>query len=188
MECLKKKKQATGAVGYVVMFTVALLLVILTLYLSQVSRLMTQQHHVDDALADSVLASLVADDVYYFKTFEMTGTPVIRFLDVDESHRIFMDCMNDAIADVDGFYYNFSFDDFICYEVEGSTITIKEYSGASGTRSVRTRSVGTERAPTGEVVSVTSAYGKVRFDIKNIINGNLITKTKDIYCTLEINN
>ena len=99
-----------------------------------------------------------------------------------------MDCMNDAIADVDGFYYNFSFDDFICYEVEGSTITIKEYSGASGTRSVRTRSVGTERAPTGEVVSVTSAYGKVRFDIKNIINGNLITKTKDIYCTLEINN
>ena len=55
------------------------------------------------------------DDVYYFETGEMTGTPVIRFQSVDESHRIFMDCINDAIADTNGFYYNFAFDEFICY-------------------------------------------------------------------------
>jgi hypothetical protein len=32
---------------------------------------MTQQHHIDDSLADSVLASLVADDTYYFETDEV---------------------------------------------------------------------------------------------------------------------
>ena len=54
-----KKKAATGSMGYVVMFTMALLMVVLTLYMAQVARLMTHQHHVDDSLADSVLASLV---------------------------------------------------------------------------------------------------------------------------------
>ena len=71
MELIGKKKKATGAAGYLVMFTVTLLLVIITLYLAQVAKLMTHQHHIDDSLADSVLASLVADDVYYFETFEI---------------------------------------------------------------------------------------------------------------------
>lgn len=188
MEVIKRKKEASGAIGYVVMFTIALLMVVLTLYLAQVAKLMTHQHHVDDSLADSVLASLVADDVYYFETGELTGTPVIRFQSVDESHRIFMDCMNDAISDTDGFYFNFAFDEFICYEVEGSNITITKYSGATGTRSVRTARVGSVTTPDGELVQVTSAYGRVKFDIKSIIDGSLLTKSKDIYCTLEINN
>lgn len=188
MEAVLKKKDAGSAIGYVVMFTVTLLLVILTLYLAQVARLMTHQHHVDDSLADAVLASLVADDVYYFETGEMTGTPVIRFQNVEESHRIFMDCMNDAIADTNGFYYNFAFDSFICYEVEGNSVRITSYLGVAGTRNVQTGTVGSVRTPDGEVVRETSAYGKVKFDIKNIIDGNLITKSKDIYCTLEINN
>ena len=67
MKMIVKKKKATGAIGYVVMFTLALMMVVLTLYLAQVARLMTHQHHVDDSLADSVLASLVADDIYYFE-------------------------------------------------------------------------------------------------------------------------
>ncbi|MDD3138855.1 MAG: hypothetical protein PHX08_07785 [Lachnospiraceae bacterium] len=188
MEVILKKKKASGAIGYVVMFTVALMLVVLTLYLTQVAKLMTHQHHIDDSLADSVLASLVADDVYYFETYEMNGTPVIRFRNVNESYGVFKDCMNAAIADTDGFYYNFAFDDFICYEVEGSTVKITEYSGLSGTRSVRTDRVGSVSTPGGEVVRETSAYGRVKFDIKNIIDGSFITKTKDIYCTLEINN
>mgnify|MGYP006894071871 FL=1 len=103
-----------------VMFTLALMMVVLTLYLAQVARLMTHQHHVDDFLADSVLASLVADDIYYFETYEMKGTPVIRFRSVDEAHGLFVDCMNAAIAETTGFYYNFAFDSYICYEVEGS--------------------------------------------------------------------
>lgn len=188
MEIVLKKKEAGSAIGYVVLFTVALLMVVLTLYLAQVAKLMTHQHHIDDSLADSVLASLVADDVYYFETGEMTGTPVIRFQNVDESQRIFMDCMNDAIADTDGFYYNFAFDEFICYEVEGSSIKVTSYSGAAGTRSIRSGSVGSVRTPDGEVVRETSAYGKVKFDIKSIIDGSFITKAKDMYCTLEINN
>ncbi len=185
---VKKKKEATGALGYVMMFTMALLLTIVTLYLAQVAKLMTHQHHVDDSLTDSVLASLVADDIYYFETYEMTGTPVIRFQNVNSSYQIFKDCMNAAVSEADGFYYNFQFDAFICYEVEGSRVTITEYAGASGNKSIRTGSVGSVIAPTGEVVRQTSAYGKVRFDIKNIIDGSMITKTKDNYSTLEINN
>ena len=183
-----KKRKASGAIVYVFLFLIVLILVILTLYLGQVAKLMTHQHHVDDSLADAVLASLVADDVYYFETYERTGTPVIRFKSVDDSHAIFIDCMRDAIADTQGLYYNFSFDSYICYEVEGANIRITTYSGAGGTKRVTIGRVGTVRAPTGEVVSVTSAYGKVRFDIENIIDNSLITKTKDIYCTLEINN
>lgn len=188
MDVVLKKKAAGSAIGYVVMFTVALLMVVLTLYLAQVAKLMTHQHHIDDSLADATLASLVADDVYYFETEEMTGTPVIRFLRVDESHRIFMDCMNDAIADTKGFYYNFAFDEYICYEVEDGNVKITSYSGATGTKSIRTGRVGSVSTPGGEIVRETSAYGKVKFDIKNIIDGSYITKTKDIYCTLEINN
>lgn len=185
---VRKKRKASGAIGYVFLFLIVLILVILTLYLGQVAKLMTHQHHVDDSLADAVLASLVADDVYYFETYERTGTPVIRFQSVDDSHAIFTDCMRDAIADTSGFYYNFSFDSYICYEVEGTNIKITTYSGAGATKRITTGRVGTVRAPTGEMVSVTSAYGKVRFDIENIIDKSLITKTKDIYCTLEINN
>ena len=113
---------------------------------------------------------------------------VVRFRDKDESYAIFKDCMNDAVSETDGFYYNFSFDTFICYEVEGNTVKATEFSGNGGYKRVSTSRVGVERAPTGEVVRETSAYGRVRFGIKSIITGNLITKTKDIYCTLEINN
>lgn len=181
------KKEGSSAIGYVMMFTIALILIALTLYMTQVARLMTHQHHVDDSLADSVLASLVADDIYYFETYEMTGTPVIRFQDVDESHSIFVDCMNAAVAETSGFYYNFAFDDFICYEVEGNTVKITEYSGNAGTKSISTGRLGTVRTPKNDVVKETSAYGRVRFDIKSIIDGSYITKTRDIYCTLEIN-
>ncbi|MGN1174813.1 MAG: hypothetical protein ACI4S1_05070 [Roseburia sp.] len=188
MKMIVKKKKATGAIGYVVMFTLALMMVVLTLYLAQVARFMTHQHHVDDSLADSVLASLVADDIYYFETYEMTGTPVIRFRSVDEAHGLFVDCMNAAIAETTGFYYNFTFDSYICYEVEGSQVKITSYSGSGGNKSVSTGRVGNVRSPKGDIVRETSAYGRVRFDIKNIIDGSFITKTKDIYCTLEINN
>lgn len=181
------KKEASGSFGYVVMFTTALLMIVLALYMAQVARLMTHQHHVDDSLADSVLASLVADDIYYFETLEMTGTPVVRFKNLDNSHRIFVDCMNASIAETTGFYYNFKFDSFICYEVEGSQVRITTWSGPSGAKSTSYGRLGSVRSPKGDIVRETSAYGRVRFDIKNIIDGSFITKTKDCYCTLEIN-
>ena len=182
---LAAKRKATGSAGYIVMFTTVLILAIVTVYMAQVAKLMTHQHHVDDALADSVLASLVADDVYYFETLETVGTPVVRFDDVDESYDIFKDCMMDAVSGTNGFYYNFSIDSFSCYEVEGSNIRITTFG--NGVRSVTTGRVGEVRAPTGEIVTKTSAYGKVRFDIKSILDGSYVTKTKDIYCALEIN-
>lgn len=182
---IKCKKRASSSIGYVFLFLIVMLLFIISMYMTQVAKLMTHQHHVDDALADSVLASLVADDVYYFETFETTGTPVVRLDDVDESYEIFKDCMMDAVSGTDGFYYNFTIDTFICYEVEGSSIRITTFG--NGVRSVTTGRVGAVRAPTGEAVTKTSAYGKVRFDIKSILDGSYVTKTKDIYCALEIN-
>ena len=179
---IKCKKRASSSIGYVFLFLIVMLLFIISMYMTQVAKLMTHQHHVDDALADSVLASLVADDVYYFETFEMTGTPVVRFR---ESYDIFKDCMMDAVSGTNGFYYNFSIDSFSCYEVEGSNIRITTFG--NGVRSVTTGRVGEVRAPTGEIVTKTSAYGKVRFDIKSILDGSYVTKTKDIYCALEIN-
>lgn len=182
-----KKKDGSSAIGYVFMFMTVMILVILTLYLGSVAKLMTHQHHVDDALADSVLASLVADDVYYFETYESTGTPIIRYRDVDDSHRIFVECMNAAVTEISGFYYNFSFDTFVCYEVEEDQIRITEYTGNAGNKSISICQAGSVFAPTGERVSETSAYARVRFDIKSMIDGSFITKTRDIYCTLEIN-
>ena len=61
------------------------------------------------------------------------------------------------------------------------------YTGPSGAKSVSYGRLGSVYSPKGERVKETSAYGRVRFDIKNIIDGSFITKTKDIYCTLEIN-
>ena len=92
-----EKKEATGAVGYVMLFTIAIIMVIITFFMLASAKLMTIQHDVDDALADSVLASLVADDIYYFETWEGAGTAVIRFRDLDESYRLYRDCMKDAI-------------------------------------------------------------------------------------------
>ena len=94
MDMIKRRKVASSSIGYVFLFLIMMLLVIITMYMLQVAKLMTHQHHVDDSLTDSVLASLVADDVYYFETYELTGTPVVRFRDKDESYAIFKDCMN----------------------------------------------------------------------------------------------
>ena len=160
---INKKKQASGSVGYVFLFLVVMLIMIITMYLMQVAKLMTHQHHVDDALCDSVLASLVADDVYYFETYETTGTPVVRLDDVDESYDIFVDCMMDVVGNTEDFYYNFSIDKFICYEVSGSTIKVTTYSGSSGTKTVSTGRVGSLRSPTGELVTKTSAYKVASF-------------------------
>lgn len=184
---VKRKKEASSSIGYVFLFLIVMLIIIITMYMMQVAKIMTHQHHVDDSLAGAVLASLVADDVYYFETYETTGTAVVRFDNVDESYDIFKDCMFDAVNGTEDYYYNFSIDTFICYEVKGSAVTVTTYSGSSGRKSVTTGNVGSVRAPTGAVVRETSAYGKVRFDIKSILDGSLTTKTKDIYCTLEIN-
>ena len=54
-----KKKEATGAIGYVMLFTMAIIMVIITLFMLASSKLQTIQHDVDDALADSVLQLLL---------------------------------------------------------------------------------------------------------------------------------
>lgn len=182
-----KKKKATGAIGYVMLFTMAIIMVIITFFMLASAKLMTIQHDVDDALADSLLASLVADDVYYFKTWEGTGTAVVRFKNLDESYRLYQDCMKDAIEAGNDFYGNIRYPEFICYEVEDGEVTITTFH-ESGGRSKMRGALGEVTTPTGEVVKETSAYGKVTFDLTSPIGGEPIGKSRDLYCTLEINN
>lgn len=184
---MAKKKEATGAIGYVMLFTMAIIMVIITLFMLASSKLQTIQHDVDDALADSVLAALVADDIYYFETWEGTGTAVVRFRDLDESYRLYRDCMKDAIEGEDDFYGNIRYPTFICYEVEDSEVTITTFN-ESGGRSQTKGALGDVKTPTGEGVKETSAYGKVTFDLTSLIGGDPIGKSRDLYCTLEINN
>ena len=181
-----KKKEATGSLGYMMLFGMAIIMVITTLYMVQVGKLITHRYEVDDALCDSVLASLVADDEYYFSTYEMTGTAVVRFRDRDTSYKIYKECMQAAVSNTDGFYYNFMFDTFILYEVEGNSIRVTTYS-STGSRSTTYGTVGQVYTPEGSCVTKTSAYGRVKFDIKSILDGSYIKKTKDLYCTFEIN-
>jgi len=147
---MKKKKEATGAIGYVMLFTMAIIMVIITLFMLASSKLQTIQHDVDDALVDSVLAALVADDIYYFETWEGTGTAVVRFRDLNESYRLYRDCMKDAIESKNDFYGNIRYLTFICYEVEDGEVTITTFN-ESGGRSQTLGKLGDVKTPTGEV-------------------------------------
>ena len=183
---LDKKKEASGSLGYMMIFGMAIIMVITSLYMVQVAKLMTHRYEIDDALTDAVLASLVADDTYYFSTYEMTGTPVVRFRNRDESFAIYKECMLAAVGNTEGFFYNFAFDKFILYEVEGSSVRITTYTG-TGSKRTTTGTLGSVTTPEGTVVVKTSAYGRVKFDIKSILDGSYINKTRDLYCTFEIN-
>lgn len=183
---INKKKEATGAIGYMMLFGSAIIMVIITMYLLQMSKLITHQHDVDDALTDSVLASLVVDDDYYFESMELFGSPVIKFKDVDESYKIYRECMTAAVSNTEGFYYNLVFDRFILYEVNGSNIRVTEYMGTIS-KLTSTEVLGRTKTPDGMVVTKTSAYGRVKFDIKSILDGSFITKKRDIYCAVETN-
>ena len=187
MNVIFRKKKASAAPSYVMMFAMVLIFTAVVLYLVSVARLMTQQHHIDDSLADSVLASLVADDMYYFETDEVSNPATVRFANVNNSFQLYKECMDAAIAETTAFYYNFTYDQFICYEVAGSTVKATTFTGRSGAKSVTTGRLGQVKSPKGNVIRETSAYARVRFDIKSVIDGSFITKTKDIYCTLEIN-
>ncbi len=187
MDMIFKKKKASAAPGYIMMFAVVLIFTIVVLYLASMARLMTHQHHIDDTLADSVLASLVADDTHYFGTDEIENPPTVRFANVSNSFNLYKECMDAAISEAPGFYYNLKYDEFICYEVEDDTVKITTFTGPGGSKSVSTGRLGSVKSPKGNIVRKTSAYARVRFDIKNVIDGSYITKTKDIYCTLEIN-
>ena len=115
----------------------------------------------------------------------MNGSPVIRFKDRDDSYSVYKECMMAAVSNTEGFYYNFKFDVFILYEVTGSSIRVTTYS-SSGNRVTSTGTMGNVKTPDGAVVIKTSAYGRVRFDIKSILSGSYITKTRDIYCAIEL--
>ena len=94
--------------------------------------------------------------------------------------------MKDAIESKEKFYGNIQYPVFICYEVEGEEVTVTTFH-ASGGRSRINGVLGDVVTPTGKTVKETSAYGKVTFDLSSLIGGDPIEKSRDLYCTLEIN-
>lgn len=180
---INKKKEAMGSVGYMLLFMIVIIMVIISMYLLQVAKLITHQHDIDDALADSVLASLVMDEEYFFETDEIKGDAIVRIRDTDECYEIYKECMNVAIDNKEDFYYNFTFDTFIFYEVEDGAVTITSYINDSKNTDVG--ALGEVKTPDGKMVLETSAYGCVRFDIKSILDGSYINKSRSIYCTIK---
>lgn len=179
-----KKKKATGSIGYMLLFGLFIVMVITSMYLVAVAKLMTHQHEIDDALADSVLASMVCDDTYYFSTLE-GGNGILRYKNKDKSYQLYKEAMSAAVSGRSEFYYNFSYTTFILYEVSGNSIQITTFTPSG--KVVGSGTVGTVKTPGGKVVSKTSAYAKVNFDIKSILDGSLLSKARDIYCEMEIN-
>ena len=49
-------------------------------------------------------------------------------------------------------YYNFSFDQYICYEIEEGIVKVTSYNEPGGNRTVSIGSVGSVRNPKGELV------------------------------------
>ena len=181
------KKDGSSAIGYVLLFSVLMILSIMTLYMLQKAKLMTMQRDVDDALSDALLASLVADDVYYFETYEETGRAVIRFKNVDESYSNFKDIMNATMSNSGDFYQNVAFDELILYEVDEDYVTVTSFIGNEGLKYTGTYLIDLIETPEGDSVTKTSAYAKVSFDIKSMIDGSLVRKSRDLYCTFEFN-
>lgn len=95
--------------------------------------------------------------------------------------------MDAALVGTEHFYYNFSFDEFIQYEVEDDRVTVTTYTGGLGIHTQATAGVGNVFTPGGEEVKKTSVYAKVSFDIKSSLDGSFIRKARDLYCTLKIN-
>lgn len=182
-----KKKDGSSVIGYTCLFALAVIIVMVSLYMIQVAKLMTEQHTVDDALTDAALGTLVADDNYYFSTSERFGTPIVRFKSTDESHTTFVSCMNASRNNENAFFHNFRYKRFILYEVEGSRVKITEYFDESNRKSVSYGNLGSVTTPAGKEVKETSVYSCVGFDIKSVLNNRFISKTRDIYCTLEVN-
>lgn len=182
-----KKKNGSGAIGYAILFIMVMLMVMVSMFMIEEAKLMTHQHDIDDALANSVLASLVADDTYYFDTLKDDEEGILRFRDIEQSHTDYKECMETAIGNTNGFYYNFEYTTFILYEVKGNNVKAVTYTGNKGKRVVSNGVLGEVKTPKGTVVKETSAYAKVSFDIKSIMTGKMIRKSRDIYCALKVN-
>lgn len=182
----QKEDGLSSSIWMSMLFCFSLILIIF-MYVFANKTLVTHQHEMDDALSDAVLASLVADDEYYFISSEQTGTPVIKFRDTDDSFNIYVECMNYAKSAKNVFYKNFAFEEFIEYEVEGDDVTIISYSGNSGNKFIQHGAVGVVKTPSGTVVTETSAFAKVSFDVQNILTKSPVKKTRTMYCTLKVN-
>lgn len=183
---MKRKKKGSSSIGYVFLFTIATVILVIGLFLLTKGKLMTEQHYIDDALTDSVLASLVIDDDSLVSLGSDIDYPNVRLKSTDNSFSLFKECLRTDLNNCDDFYHNLRFDSFITYEVSDNSVTITSYSGNTGLKSVSTGKLGEVKSPTGKIVERTSAYGKVRFDILNSWNGQYYEKTRDCYCDIQL--
>ncbi len=183
---MKKKCDAIGSIGYLIIFCITLLMLILSLYLINVAKLMSMQYDLDDALADATLSTLIIDDAYLYSTYE-DGEAVIRFNDTDASYKDFIDAMDAAISNTTDFYEDVVYEQVIFYEVEGGWVTVTTYSGNAGVKSVVTQTLGEVSTPAGDQVSRTSVYAKVSFSINTMLGEASVRKTRDLYCSIKEN-
>lgn len=153
-----------------------IIIAILVCALLSVAMIMSQQHDVDDALADSTLAACLVDDWTYaqgredenFSEFsDGRNNVTLKFRDPDYSLKLFKKCFEDEVNyENSRFFDDLKIEQFILYEVsgDGTTVTTYKYNGAS-MDFCGTENYPNIKTPDGETVKRTSVYAKVSFTV-----------------------
>lgn len=190
---MASKEDAHASMTMIFVMIFLFIFVVVIYALLTVAMLMTHQHEIDDALADSVLACSIVDEEEYFGVKEdearvLTTLPV-KFKDVDYCHNVFNDCLQAEInAGYTGFYDDLKVDDLIFYEVDpgANSVKITRYDSANN-KTVTTGVLGTARAATGEVIQRTSVYAKVSFNVHAFFVFDISQRvTRDLYSTIKV--
>lgn len=195
-ERIRKKDSGIGSVGYALIIAAFMIILLVVILMFSRARLVTHQHDIDDALADSVLGSLVAKDEGYAGK-KLGGESSIRFKDVQVSYDGYVQAMKTAIANTSGMYFKDEdrtpgviFDTYVAYDVDKSSgkVDVYTFDGEACTRPVHeTKDLEGLRTPGNGVVKETSAYAKVSFYIYNDFGKYYVEKSRDVYCKLEDN-
>lgn len=178
-------------------FMGTIIITILVSALLSVAMIMSQQHDVDDALADSTLAACLVDDWSYaqgredesFSEFgDGRNNVTLKFRDPDYSLKLFKKCFEDEVNyENSRFFEDLKIEQFILYEVSGDGTTVRtyKYNGVS-MENCGTGSYPNVKTPDGEVVKRTSVYSKVSFTVHMFFVKDLSsTRYRTLYSTVK---
>ena len=188
------KESANGSMTMIFVIIGAFIFIITAYVCLTRAMLMSHQHDVDDALADSVLAACVGDREHYFQTRESDDEDVsaeIRFLDMNACANNFTSCLYSDVHNSGAeFFKNLKIEELTFYEVAGDDITVTSFSaGEGGAFSSNTwhGTKGNVSTSAGATVERTSVYARISFDVQAYFVFD-ITKnvSRELYSTIKI--
>ena len=191
---LNKKDDANGSIAMIFVLIGAFMFVLVAYASLTIAMLISHQHDVDDALADAVLASCIADREYYFYTREGANgedTAVVRFLDMNACANNFTSCLYaDIHSSCADFFENMKIEELTFYEVEGSTVKVTTFAAGEGgafPSNTWSGAYGAVTASTGAVVERTSVYAKISFDVQAYFMFDIRQNvSRELYSTIKV--